>query len=298
MRRGAVPSATGEQPHATECAATPPSPSTLRIQPSTQRNFPGIRQLHRAWPARFRDPAALSPPYAGGTRRSWAGRPPARSRWSCSRGCASTSWRCRPTRAAPYCAGCRAPARWRCCVTRAAPAVRTAPAARNAAAGARDADATGNAMLIGRNYSSSSRRVARRNSRESWNGWSGATSYRISRHAGPETGCPPPRSPVPRYVRPARRPADSARGRPRGGCDLPSQAARPVIPCPSRGSGQESGTLGAPPTSYDSWARRRRNATGPGCCVLVKPNRIARAAISRWPSRMPHECRRGHGHGH
>ncbi|WP_262371700.1 hypothetical protein [Streptomyces sp. WAC01526] len=44
----------------------------------------------------------------------------------------------------------------------------------------------------------------------------------------------------------------SVRTRLRDGCDLPGPATRRRIPCPPRGWEQETGTMGTPPTSYDS----------------------------------------------
>lgn len=60
------------------------------------------------------------------------------------------------------------------------------------------------------------------------------------------------RMPAPAFPGARHSQTDSARGRPRDGCGLPGPGTRRRIPCPPRGSGQESGTLGAPPTSYGS----------------------------------------------
>ena len=55
-----------------------------------------------------------------------------------------------------------------------------------------------------------------------------------------------------------------------------------------------AGAVGAPPISYGWWTRRRRSATGPGCCVRDAPRP---SALSRWPSRRPRGWAREHGRG-
>lgn len=72
---------------------------------------------------------------------------------------------------------------------------------------------------------------------------------------------------------------------------LSALGARWSRPCPRRrcAAGHGPGApVRPPPISYGSWARRRRSATGPGCCA---------AGVSRSPSRRPPARWRGHGRG-
>ncbi|GDY84055.1 hypothetical protein SAVCW2_32540 [Streptomyces avermitilis] len=75
-----------------------------------------------------------------------------------------------------------------------------------------------------------------------------------------------------------------------------SQGAAVWLRPPSRGAKWKPrcrrcrpwGAMVMPPTSYDWWTRWRRNATGSGCGAR---------ALSRWPSRRPHEWTPELGHG-
>lgn len=97
---------------------------------------------------------------------------------------------------------------------------------------------------------------------------------------------------------PAPAPPGGATGSPGAACWLrpPDRARRwNSRSLPSAASGAGVGIL---PISYDSWTRRRRNATGPGSCVPGKTCGPIGRQVSRWPSRKPHGSRRERGRGH
>ena len=251
MRRAPVPSATGEHPCAAECPRTPPCWTLCASHGTPMRNSPGLSgscsghgpRASRAPAAASLDARATVPPQWYENELGWAdGRT--------GRRCELLTGLRFDVLELPADAG-RAVLR-RC-----------------GAAGPPVAAAMGHRMRL---------LVAAGSADElpgllDWLEWGGARpgSDRASATGGPDA---PRRRPAGRHGH-----ADPARRGPPCGCGPPSRGARWSRRSRAHHgrSAQRSGTVGAPPISYGSWTRRRRSATGPGCCVLECQSAARRA---------------------
>lgn len=283
MPRTPVPSATGEHPCAADHPRTPLFPALFAFAGTPSVTPEPFRLLLLAWFTPSPSPVGRSTIRAmrcsSGTRTNSAGRQCPGRRYGLPPACASTSWTCRRRRGTRRCGTWGPGLRWRF---------------------------TEGTARVGSGCGSWWPRGARTSCRGCSTGWSGAPSRwisgrsvragasRLHRHLLFD------RRECPRIHRVRVVHGGPVRKRPvhRGplsGCGPPSLAARSNPRCRHCRRfrrcrhGRPWGALGAPPTSYDSSTRWRRNATGYGCGAR---------ALSRWPSRRPHEWSRELGHGH